>query len=301
MILNEITASPGSLTFRIENNDFHHGQSDRRLVAFRDGQEVGHIDFSDYQGEPAVKFISVPNNRREGIGSAMVQELQRHYPDVEINMGGTTDDGEALLRSMPQTVTPNEEYNQLVARRDALQAQVNSFQHMADTFYASPSEEARQQILAIGDQWNALSDEIDGINDRLEAMRPSTRTYTTESFDFRATPHDENYLYHGTSQDRLNDIMTAGKMGTFRPWHGTEQDAWPDGSTEKRSYWGPSPTHVEPFIPDYPPALVRAQRAHVNARPERGTGDFYAVKPVSTRHLEYFDGVGWRPVSDMAL
>lgn len=301
MRLTEITAAPGSLTFRVENLNYHHGQSDRRLVAYRDRQEVGHIEFSDYQGEPAVKFISVPEQfRRSGVGTAMVQELQRNYPGVEINMGMHTDMGHAMLNSMPQTTTPNDEYAELVKRREQLQAQVDQFQRMADEFHTAPTEEARQHILTIADQWNAATDEIDGIDQRLAYMRPETKTYTTESLDLRQVPHDPNYLYHGTSQDRLYDILSAGKLGTFRPWHGTEQESWPDGSTDKRSYWGPSPAHVEPFIPDHPPAVVRALHQHVKARAERGTGDFYAAKPVSTRHLEYFDGAAWRPMADLA-
>jgi len=113
---------------------------------------------------------------------------------------------------------------------------------------------------------------------------------------FRDVQHDENYLYHATSEDRLNDIIAARKMKTYRPWHGTEQDVWPDGSDEPRNYWGPNPGHVEPFIPDFPPTLVRARREHVNARPERGTGDFYGRKPVAVSHLERWTDQGWQPL-----
>lgn len=175
MRLHEVTTTP--LTFRIENHGFHHGQSDQRLVALRDGQYVGHIDFSVYQDEPHVQYISVPAERRQGIGTAMVHRLQAEFPNTEINMGGLTPDGSKLLGSIPQITIPNADYEAEAQRLQQLQAREAEYQRMADAFHASPTPEARQQLLAITQDWNDLSDQIYQIEDNIRERRPHKRLF----------------------------------------------------------------------------------------------------------------------------
>jgi GNAT superfamily N-acetyltransferase len=175
MRISEITQP---LEFRIENIGYHHGQSDNRLVAYREGQEVGYIEFSEYEGQPYVAMISVsPEYRRQGIGTALVHRLQAEYPGVEINMSTPTEMGAKLFGSIPHTIHRNKEYDDLKARLAELQAQEQKFQAMADAAFPNPTEEARQRIYAIHDQWNAVNDEIFQIERRLVDMTPSTRVF----------------------------------------------------------------------------------------------------------------------------
>lgn len=178
MRINEIETV---LTFRTENFGYHHGQSDQRLVASRGGVDVGYIDYADYGGEPNVKFISVPTERRQGIGTALVKRLQSEYPGIEINMGGTTDMGHSLLGSIPQTVTQNAEYAKLADRLERLRRQENEYTILANRFYERPTPELQQQIHAISTDWNEINDEIYQIEQQMREMRPATRLYATES------------------------------------------------------------------------------------------------------------------------
>jgi hypothetical protein len=177
MKISEI-ASP-ELSFRVEMRGYQHGQSDQTLSAFRDGQYVGHIDYSDYENEPHVQMIEVPKDlRRQGIGTALVQRLQAEYPGVEIDMGGLTDDGSKLLPTIPQTNTANPEHQALTARLEKLRAKEAEYQALADRFHANPNEADRARINAISGSWNNLNDVIEKIEQQLQDMRPSTRTYT---------------------------------------------------------------------------------------------------------------------------
>jgi hypothetical protein len=106
------------------------------------------------------------------------------------------------------------------------------------------------------------------------------------------------YVYHATNADRLQDIADSGKLLTHKPGDFTDQDAWPDGSTQKRNYFTPSAANTWQFAPEEGAgALLRMkQDAHPIHR-ERGTGDLYSTKPVPSSQLEYqgADG-GWHPV-----
>ncbi len=75
--------------------NFHHGQSDERLYIEAGGEVVASLDYSVYQGEPAIKMIEV-TDRRQGYARALLLRLQSLYPDEEIDWGSLTDDGAKL-------------------------------------------------------------------------------------------------------------------------------------------------------------------------------------------------------------
>lgn len=110
---------------------------------------------------------------------------------------------------------------------------------------------------------------------------------------------NDEYVYHATSHENLQDIKHDGKLKTHKPWHGTDQSSWPDGSTEKRSYWGHNEKHVAPFHPEHgKPVVIRAKREHVQPKDERGTGDLYTTKHVHAKHLEYHHEGAWHKLTD---
>lgn len=110
-------------------------------------------------------------------------------------------------------------------------------------------------------------------------------------------PADPGYLYHATTADRLGDIVSSGKLGTYGPSYGTDQDTWPDGSTQRRSYWTHDPAIARSFYPEEgQPSLLRTPRDAANFRRE-ATGDHYLTKPLPTQSLEVYAGQGaWRPL-----
>lgn len=103
---------------------------------------------------------------------------------------------------------------------------------------------------------------------------------------------DMDYIYHGSNGDNVRDIW-ASSLETFPPDHGTDQDAWPDGGTEDRSYWTATPDVARSFYAEGgKPALLRVARSRVKVRKESGTTDLYLREAVAPHDLEYFGADG---------
>ena len=99
------------ITFHDEMRGYHHSQADLTLSIEDNGEYCGRIDYSVYEKEPQVQFISVPENKaRKGYATKLVLKLQSKFPDTEIDMGGLTDDGSKLLATIPQRTISNLEY-----------------------------------------------------------------------------------------------------------------------------------------------------------------------------------------------
>ncbi len=65
-----------TLTFKTSVRGVHSSQQDLTIIAMRDGQPVGHIDYSDYHGAPAVQMLHVAHHRK-GLSTALKRLLQR--------------------------------------------------------------------------------------------------------------------------------------------------------------------------------------------------------------------------------
>lgn len=109
---------------------------------------------------------------------------------------------------------------------------------------------------------------------------------------------EAGYHYHATNEDNLHAIAGYGGLRTHRPWHGTEQRAWPDGSKERRSYWHHNPEVTKSFAPaEGKPVLLRAKRKSIR---KESTGDSYTTKAIRSKHLEYLgEGGQWHPVTHL--
>lgn len=111
-------------------------------------------------------------------------------------------------------------------------------------------------------------------------------------------PADPNYVYHGTHDFNAQDIADYGHLDVHDPDYGTDQDSWPDGSVEPRSYWTHDPQVARSFYPEGGrPALLRSRRDSGDFRQEKGSGDLYSTSPISADHLEVYSGPGqWTPL-----
>lgn len=167
------------LDFNIESTGSHHGQQNLRLVAYHNDEEVGYIEYSVWQGEPAVQYIYVyPNKQGNKIGTAMVRRLQAEFPNTELSMGSLTPDGSKLLASIPQEHINDPDYETKTLRLRTLQAKNAEYQKIADEFYTNPTPETRQRLLTVNnDEWNAIHDEISRIEDNIRDDRPSKRIF----------------------------------------------------------------------------------------------------------------------------
>lgn len=126
-----------------------------------------------------------------------------------------------------------------------------------------------------------------------EAPRPATMN----GMRWPDMPRDEGYVYHATNEERLQDIANTGALVTHLPDEFTEQDAWPDGSTQPRSYFSADPDTTASFAPeDGRPVLVRVRR-EAGMRNERGTGDVYSREDIPSDGIEYLaEGGTWAPL-----
>lgn len=109
-------------------------------------------------------------------------------------------------------------------------------------------------------------------------------------------PAEEGYVYHATNLDNAENIQQAS-LRPHKPWHGTDQDAWPDGSKASRSYFTDKPSTAWMFAPAFGrPVLLRINRSR-QFKKESGTGDLYLEKlNVPPHRIEVYTKDGWKPM-----
>lgn len=108
---------------------------------------------------------------------------------------------------------------------------------------------------------------------------------------------DDGYLYHATNHERAHEIATHGKLLTHKPSYGTDQREWPDGSTEKRSYFSADKDATHSFAPEYgKEATLRVHHSKAEFHTERHTGDVYSKKPIAAHHIEIEHEGKWHPL-----
>ena len=111
----------------------------------------------------------------------------------------------------------------------------------------------------------------------------------------RALKAEPGYVYHATNWDRANEIAETEKLRPHGPSYGTDQNVWPDGGVEKRSYWSRDPGVVWQFAPEGgAPVILRAKETSERFKRE-STGDIFSRKPVPAEELEILTKDGWKP------
>jgi len=118
-------------------------------------------------------------------------------------------------------------------------------------------------------------------------------------------PDDEShkdYVYHATNTEGAHGVADDGHLHVHRPWHGTDQEAWPDGSTKKRAYFSRNAGGVHSFAPEEGPhAVVRVRRDAHPFEQERYTRDVYTTMKIPAKHVEVRHKEGaWHPISALA-
>lgn len=111
------------------------------------------------------------------------------------------------------------------------------------------------------------------------------------------TPTDEGFVYHATNLDNARAIREEGKLMPHKPWHGTDQGMWPDGSTALRSYFTPTAGNAWQFAPEQGQPVLLRVKANKYVKPE-GTGDMYVERravPASAIEIATKDGE-WIPI-----
>lgn len=114
----------------------------------------------------------------------------------------------------------------------------------------------------------------------------------------KSEPSDEGYVYHATSQDRAYDIAANG-LKKHGPSEFTDQQTWPDGTTEKRNYFTKTAEHTWQFAPeDGKPVLIRT-KPDADFKSE-STGDIYTKKIIQPNKIEILGADNkWHPISSL--
>jgi len=149
-----------SLTFRDEMAGSTGDQNNMSLKAYFESDVVGRLDYVEYQKSPSVQMLDVPKEyQRKGIGSKLMKQLQKLYPNIEIDLGMLSDDGAKLIKSMNRTFTPNKMYSKVSEKLKHLKSE-------KDRIMKDVENDNRYEI----DKLNDLHDSIDDLESKLEDM-----------------------------------------------------------------------------------------------------------------------------------
>lgn len=161
-----------SATIRSEVKGAHNGQVDFTLYIEDDGKVLGKLDAVEFDKKPSINMIDV-YVKGNGNGKQLVKHLQSLYPDQEIEWGMTTDEGEALRKSLKYTKVKTEYYDQFKKYHDT-KAKLEDLQAKADAFHeiVQPSEEHKQAFFKIIEPMNDLHDEVSDLEEILRDEKP---------------------------------------------------------------------------------------------------------------------------------
>jgi ADP-ribose pyrophosphatase YjhB (NUDIX family) len=181
--------------FKEEVRGAHSGQTDMTLRALVNGQQVGYVDYSVYQDEPSVQYLEV-SEKRQGYGTLLLKKLQSMFPDTEIALGMTTDDGTKLVESLKFEEKPTEyaekirELEQLIPERDRLQK-------MADDFFdqENHSDEEKKAFTAEMEKLTVIHDRIWELEQETYGKSPTKQLIAAKTspqvIDKLVTMHDQ--------------------------------------------------------------------------------------------------------------
>ena len=207
----EIEAIPNAkqpLTFHVENVAAYSGQTNHVLRAKTvDGTDVGYLEYAVYQGEPSICMIKVPENmRRKGYGKALMHKLQDMFPDKEINLGMSSQDGQGLIDSLNIQEFPTKDsktfdnYEKLIHEKARLQA-------IADEFYETKDHSPEEQAAFDRDmqRFNDIDNRIYVVEQGLWNKKPTKRLIPTDSVTG----------YHGTDTEPEQGQRSGYYPGTY--------------------------------------------------------------------------------------
>lgn len=208
---SETKYSVSDSNIKISVNDYHSGEMFATMTYEKDGKVVGTLDYSEYEGKPNVKMIEVtPEYRRNGIGKKLLQELQRQYPDVEIDYGMTTPDGTKLLDAITYTQT-DEQVAKGKQKLSDLQTELENVENRLNELYEIDELTAEQQeeMEQLGERWDELYyTEIPKLTEEYGDKSASKRFVKMDDVKYSLTKADKTYL----DAVEKNDTETTQKM-----------------------------------------------------------------------------------------
>lgn len=191
--------------------DYYSGEMFAVMTYKENGKVVGALDYSVYEDQPNVKMIEVaPEHRRKGIAKKLLQELQKQYPDTEINFGMSTPDGTKLLENITYT-EEDKEVSSKLARINELQSKLDAYDKGYEDFFNNDMEIPDDYA----SDYNDLDDEMRDLKKDVGDKKP-TKTFVKTYSDIRYSL--------GESEQANNDVkvmdggtVTKYSLSTWTP------------------------------------------------------------------------------------
>lgn len=214
------------------SNGLFNGEQFMTKNAQINGKNIGKIDYSIYKDEINIKMIEVnKKNRRQGIATKLLQDLQSQYPDKSIDFGYTTEDGTKLLNK----ITYKEENPEYVKKRNQLE-QINSkiqeYENLDKKGVSLSNED--------GENWNRLSDEQWKLENQLAFMEQ----YRTKIKNDVENNQDSLYNNANESESDIDGRINQGNDGTSRLFKESSKEQR-DYSWEEYNKWEQSIKPIE--------------------------------------------------------
>ena len=156
MQIKEILSESETPEVSVSLTGAHSGQKDMTMTVTIAGQTVAGMDFSEYRGAPSIGWIHVePQYRMRKLGKLMVSELQRMYPDQEIDWGNTTPEGSRLYASIPHKLIPNPDIIRRVEHLKKIRRELTKLNNRLESM---PADQRSKWIGTVSDRWNQYHD-----------------------------------------------------------------------------------------------------------------------------------------------
>lgn len=171
-------------TKQIEVTDAYSGQINATLYALdAKGEVAGYVDFTVFNERVSISMIkTLEAYRRKGVGKFLIVELQKEYPDVELDWGYMTPEGAALKNSLKTTVVPSEYAEQFDKLKElkAMASKIKEFIKKHEDSVSSLSDATKQKIYDLWDKYNEITDEIEELERDLYHEKPTKTLIVTQ-------------------------------------------------------------------------------------------------------------------------
>ena len=174
----------------------------------QDGKVVGTVQYGEFEGKPNVKMIEVdPEYRRQGIGTKLLQELQKKYPDIEIDFGMSTEDGSKLIESATYSVE-NTEVTQKSARIEEIKQKLVEYDKGIEEFIENDMDVPEDYAA----DYNDLYDEMQVLEEEIQGKKPTNTFVKMDNNE--SVVGDENSLTSDVDHVLVGEPYYPGERPT---------------------------------------------------------------------------------------
>lgn len=182
------------------------------LVAYLDGEMVGNLQYSIYGGVPSIKMLEVKKDfRRIGIGTKLLKQLQKMFPEEEIDLGMLTSDGTKLMQTIKRDFQENPSYRKTKERYEEVRSEIQRIMAKID-----------RKDYSEANKLNDLHDEQYELKELLSNMKTGKYFIKESELMSEDYPQDFDWEYFKSLRNLKNIVKYAtSKLG--RPKKGTSR------------------------------------------------------------------------------